>query len=286
MEVAAAEAPLDGGTERVALPVRSLRGSDKDEVAEGGEFSEDGKTPLLAAVASGRMEAVRARLEVAGVDVNEADREGRTPLYTAVVGRHLEVARVLLRMPGVDVNRANCAGQTPLIYAVASGDTEMIRAVLEAPGVDVNLANTAGQTPLYRAVLVLRRNLDVVRMLLALPGVDVNRADNGGRTPLYRAIECKDVAVVRELLEVPGIDIFSGDPMAAAIRQGYREVTALLEEALYVRRTVGATLLALLHQGVPRQAALVLAIRGLGDESARARADRMHAAWHRRRATV
>ena len=97
---------------------------------------DDGRTPLMAAVAARRrrepglapnpaederlvLEAARAAID-AGVDVNAADAAGNTALHTAAA-RRLDTVVQLLADGGADLHARNDQGQTPLARARGRG---------------------------------------------------------------------------------------------------------------------------------------------------------------------
>jgi len=108
--------------------------------------TEDGATPLHAAVSRGNVEAAEVLL-LAEADVNARDNNGSTPLIDACTGAYLEARITLWRRPpheietalsryrrlvalllehGADVNAMSSTGQTPLGSARLSQDRELI----------------------------------------------------------------------------------------------------------------------------------------------------------------
>ena len=103
-------------------------------VAGGGEVDcedDDGNTPLLWAVLSGKGEVVKLFLEK-GADVNHKNHEGETALHWAAMTRSLEVARLLL-LRGALVNAGDDFEVTPLRTALLNDDPAMV-ALLQSSG--------------------------------------------------------------------------------------------------------------------------------------------------------
>src|SRR5881628_2890441 len=86
-------------------------------------LSRGADTPLTAAVASGRMEDVKALL-AKGVDPNQLDSAGSTPLMIASRRGRIETIDALIEA-GADPNLgAGVNGWTPMMHAIHKGQTE------------------------------------------------------------------------------------------------------------------------------------------------------------------
>jgi hypothetical protein len=77
----------------------------------------DGRTPLVAACAEGRVDAVRALIEE-DADLEARDGENRTPLIVASVGGGVDAVRALLDA-GADLEARDDENRTPLFAACA-----------------------------------------------------------------------------------------------------------------------------------------------------------------------
>jgi len=186
---------------------------------------------------------------------------------------------LLAKAPGIDVNPVDEKGRTTLRLASEKGNTEMVRVLLASPGIDVNRADKDGETPLYGASS--GGHLEVVKLLLAGPGIIVNQADKDGETPLFGASDNCEIEVVKLLLAAPGIGVFNKNKegkSALDVASG-PAVASLLEEAVDVKRTYGALLLALMHHGVSRAEASDVAMHGLPSAHARGMAEHMRDTW-------
>lgn len=128
-----------------------------------------------------------------------ADVSGWTPLAWAMESPgHLDAVKALIEIGGVDVNhRDDTSGRPVLSWAATEGYLEIVTYLLEVPDINVNLTDKTGRTPLSYAAANGR--LDVVRLLIAREHVDPHLADLLGRTPLRWASQCGNEAVVKEL---------------------------------------------------------------------------------------
>jgi ankyrin repeat protein len=95
-----------------------------DRGANANAADEEGCTPLIWAVLSGKSEVVELLLQK-GAEVNCIDNDGQTPLHIAAITGNLPVARLLLDR-GAEVNARDHFGITPLRSAVLNADTAMV----------------------------------------------------------------------------------------------------------------------------------------------------------------
>lgn len=177
-----------------------------------GAKNEQGQSPVLAAVYSGRSE-IRDLLIARGVtlDFHEAAAAGRLDRVKQLVEKnpqlaksyspdgfpvfalaaafgHFPVVRHLFEK-GADVNAAatNGTGYNALTGAVTSGHTEIVSFLLEK-GADPNYRYGPGYTPLLAAAANGRP--EIVNALL-LHGADLHAKANDGKTALALAEERK-----------------------------------------------------------------------------------------------
>jgi ankyrin repeat protein len=110
----------------------------------------DGATPLLAAVLQGHL-AVVTKLIAAGADVDKATTDwGCTPLIIAAENGQLTVATKLIAA-GADVNKAATDdGSTPLFFAASFGWTAIVLELLQH-GADKSITGSNHETPLWSA---------------------------------------------------------------------------------------------------------------------------------------
>jgi len=92
-----------------------------------------------------------ARLLDQGVNASARDEEGSTPLLWAVLSGKREVVELMVER-GADVNGRNLEGETPLHWASTTGNT-VIAEYLLSRGADVNVKDMFGVTPLRSAIL-------------------------------------------------------------------------------------------------------------------------------------
>jgi ankyrin repeat protein len=91
---------------------------------------EDGDSPLMLAVRTGKHKAVKALLK-AKVDLEAVDKEGLPLMHVAAASGSQKVLIELLTK-GLDPNVRHSDGLTPLHRAVQSGSTDVVKALLNA----------------------------------------------------------------------------------------------------------------------------------------------------------
>ncbi len=136
-----------------------------------------GETPLMLAVRSGEVDAVKVLLDV-GANINETETwNGQSALMWAAVEGHVPVVQMLIDH-GADIHARSNSGATPLLFAARTGSMDVVGALLAA-GSDVNEKRPDGATPLL--VAVINGHEDLVDLLLEW-GADPNV--EGGSTRL------------------------------------------------------------------------------------------------------
>jgi ankyrin repeat protein len=142
----------------------------------------------------------RVNTEIMTEVVRRAERRslGITPLMFAVNSGNLEAVRLMLEF-ALDVNAETAASLTPLMLAAPKGNPEMIKLLLEHHAT-VNTRDERGLTPLMLAAGAESRNAEVVRLLIA-QGADLAARDNNGQTALAWARKLGETPVVRLLVE-------------------------------------------------------------------------------------
>ena len=145
-----------------------------------------GRTALLAAVQSNRIEAART-LIAAGANVNAQDNIQDSPYLLAGARGRLEILKMTLAA-GADLKSTNRYGGTALTPACHYGHVETVRELLKT-AVAIDQINHLGWTCLLEAVILGgggAAHVEIVRLVVAA-GASVNLADKQGVTPLAHA---------------------------------------------------------------------------------------------------
>lgn len=188
-------------------------GADPNVLIGGNKYSDDCKTPLMAAVRTGKADTVKA-LIAKKADAKFVCRDGQSALTAAMTGYNpLEMLKLLIEN-GADVKgrqgqfaldylqtyreRIGNAAEIEKIFeaagakmkpalskAVENGQAEAVRRLTEAGG-DVNYADMKGETLLMKAVK--KDHLEIARILLA-KGANVDAKADSGMTALMFAVE-------------------------------------------------------------------------------------------------
>ncbi|KAG2488938.1 hypothetical protein HYH03_012559 [Edaphochlamys debaryana] len=159
----------------------------------------DGDTPLLMAIRTGNVRAVRALL-AAGADIYKYNRVGETPLYRAAAYGHADIVAALIeRGANPDLLYTYFSQRNALRVAANYGRSDVVRVLLDAKA--MHHPDEFGRGPLHLAAA--RGNDNVVRQLSAA-GAAVDAADDALHTPLMVAAahhpDPWQAAVVRELI--------------------------------------------------------------------------------------
>lgn len=171
------------------------------ELIEEGEYdvdepSEDGTTPLLAAVSANQTEIVKYLLSK-GAQRDQASNAGMAPLHVAATMNQTEIIRLLIEAHADIDAKHKFAGSTPLHFAAEMGAVEAIEVLCEH-GADASAEKVHGGTPLHAAA-----DLSMTDAVVALAkcGGDINGKLLGDTTPLYLAAQNGHTAVVTALLQ-------------------------------------------------------------------------------------
>jgi ankyrin repeat protein len=143
---------------------------------------------LLAAVASGKVDAVKSLL-AKGANVDEADGDGTTPLMLASEGNanlpdSVPIVEALLTA-GAHVDSVDARGRSSLYRASGAGKMDAMRLLVDHQA-NPNLRASDFSTPLLAAVSHGR--LDAAQLLIDR-GADVNLGDSNNTTPLMAAAQ-------------------------------------------------------------------------------------------------
>ncbi|WP_206064953.1 ankyrin repeat domain-containing protein [Nocardioides sp. JQ2195] len=190
---------------------------------------------LTRATARGDLEGVQEAI-AHRADLEVRNDEGRTPLVVATKTNRIEIARALLDA-GADPDAKDDMEDSAFLYAGAEGLNEILRMTLEK-GADVKSTNRYGGTALIPASE--HAHVATVRILLKARS-PVNHINNLGWTAMHEAIVLGNgsddhVKVVEMLLEA-GADpsIRDGDgvlPRQLAADRGYDEIVAAIDRAI------------------------------------------------------
>ncbi len=138
----------------------------------------DRDTPLVLAVRSGRIDAVRFLL-AHGANVNKGGKRQISPLMETAMKSRNEIAKLLLKHDA-DANLRDVDSHAPLHHAALRGNQKLVIALLAA-GADVEAAGHKGRTPLHFAAEFGQP--EIVRILLD-EGAKIDVLDFNRHTPL------------------------------------------------------------------------------------------------------
>jgi ankyrin repeat protein len=198
----------------------------------------DGATPLHIAAGAGDVDRIKAELAAACSDTKARDVIGLTPILWAVRTGQLEAVRVLIQS-GADV-KAAARGTAALHFAARLHDVPLAKLLVDA-GADVNgvSAYPYEDTPLLLVdpkkqdtPEVAHAKAEFTRLLVAA-GADVNTANHHGETALVQAVKAGNHEMVTALLEAhanvnPGYRV---TPLELAIESGDMDTIKLLLDA-------------------------------------------------------
>jgi ankyrin repeat protein len=163
---------------------------------------DEAETNLLEGAHDGNIEQVIAALK-AGAEIEVVDNRGMTPIIWAALRGHQDVVKVLLEK-GANINSTNWAGWTPLMQACAQRHEELARFLVEQ-GADIHMKIKYSGTALIFAAGT--GQYELTKFLL-----------DKGADPF---------------VEITGTDDEDGmTALSYAQREGYDDVTKLLEEAM------------------------------------------------------
>jgi ankyrin repeat protein len=113
-----------------------------------GRHCGDGRTPLMIAAQSGRVDMISTLLN-AGADPNQNTKTGDNPLIAAASRGHVEAVARLIQS-GAEVDRRGAQRMTALMGAASNGQLDVVGILLEA-GADRKMRCDSGDTALKLA---------------------------------------------------------------------------------------------------------------------------------------
>jgi uncharacterized protein len=211
--------------------------------------TEDGTTPLIAAVRANDVALVR-RLIRSGAGIKQANRYGLNALSVAALNGNREIVAMLLDA-GADVNTVSGDGETVLMTAARAGHLEVVRLLLARDANPDAREGWRGQSALMWAAA---ENHGAVVAELLKNGADPNASGNildywamlpsesatpkitmpkGGMAALHYAARQGALAAVEALAASPATDLNLADPdgvhaMLYATLNGHYEIAAYL----------------------------------------------------------
>jgi len=209
--------------------------------------SNDGTTPLLAAVWRGRSELIRYLLE-RGADPNLFNDAGTTPLFAVNGENIIQITRMLIDN-GARVNVRNGQAETPLHNIAWTGSVETAELLL-SNGADINAVSDFGWTPLCMAALC---NAEITKYLIS-KGATVNPHEPKDtkecpcrvefQTPLHCAVRSDSINTIQVLVQNGAlVNVVDGEgltPLHLAVRNGNSEIVKhLLDHGAVINVTEG-----------------------------------------------
>jgi hypothetical protein len=167
--VAARQPPFDPGWRPAAGAAGALQPIERDVPVDVRAKDHNGRTPLVAAVASVS-------------EITSARNEERLVLVDALINH------------GANVNAGNPSGYTALMLAAERGDPDIVRRLLEAHAV-VNARAGDGRTALMLAAESLGQRTDTVRVLLRA-GADPTLRDGNNQTAADKVRHSRDAELL------------------------------------------------------------------------------------------
>ena len=197
-----------------------------------------GKTPLILAAKTNKLNVVNALIARTDCDVNLADKEERTALFEAAIEGHHRIVERLLQVPEINVNIAGGSLRaTPLLAAAIKEYHDIVMSLLRDERVDASLADRSNDTAL--STICASGWADAFEEIFKKPGVKAQVAlplkNNPNLEPVHRAAAYGSTEVLAHLLLVEGVVLEShGEngrtPLWYAARNGRIENLRLLLE--------------------------------------------------------
>lgn len=156
---------------------------------------DDGSTPLLLAVGSGRSEIVKMLLERKD-NVNTRNKMLVHPVHSAARTGDLEILKILVKHNAL-LNARNALQQTPLYLAAATNHLDVIDYLVQS-GASINLWDQDGVTPIM--VACIEGHLEAVS-LLSNHGARLDILDKDDKSILFHAAEKNRPEIITLILK-------------------------------------------------------------------------------------
>ncbi len=196
--------------------------------------TDQGYTPLYAAIRSNKIEAVNLLLNTDGIKINTKTNDGRSPLHVAFAERNVQVMTQLI-LAGADFSGKHFDKQTLLEWAINLGYSSIIAAMITK----ANETQLKNMMDTHHLLHLACKNgwVKVVKACLLREYVDINSTNNTLSTPLHAAAQHGHTEIVNMLLNhalfhsIDNKDSEHWTALHLAIKNGHTAVVKLLLEA-------------------------------------------------------
>jgi len=194
--------------------------------------SHDGFTPLLAAVAKGRLDTIELLLAKGADPSIGCEEKGNNALLQAAAMGKLEVAQRILKHDKSLLESRNKGGQTAFILAASSGNVELAR-FLVSEGAKAKVSDKEGFTPLMAAIS--GPHYGMAEYLVEELKVDLEARNKADLTALMGTAVTGDAKMAKYLLKQgadqrAATDSDGGNTLMLASQEGNLEVVKALVE--------------------------------------------------------
>ena len=138
--------------------------------------------------AFGKLEEVRAALQVGGDPNTRGGRDNKICLMWAIYRNQEEVVDMLVEQPTIKVNAKDNNESTALHLACQDNNVAILNKLLAFPGILVNKRDVTGCTPIMWAIILGK--LYAVRVMAAVEKVDLDVRDDSGLSLENLALRC------------------------------------------------------------------------------------------------
>lgn len=117
-------------------------------------------TPLIWAVAHGKLLLVDTILKSPRTKVNAQDVYSRTPLMYAIAIVDVQIVKRLLACSDIDLNVRDSTGRSAIFYASQAGDLSITKSLIQTAELDLHIRDSTGQSALNYAQACGYHNLE------------------------------------------------------------------------------------------------------------------------------